>query len=123
MQTNIYQAGFDAAWEIDVFGGTRRAIQAAEADYEASVEARRDTYVGLLAEIARNYVELRQFQNQIRIANENLDTQKASLALTQERFRAGVTTQLDVSRAGPGGGNRGGNPDAGCADASRRSTT
>jgi len=91
--------GFDAAWEIDVFGGTRRTIQAADADYEASIEARRDTYVRLLAEIARNYVELRQFQNQIRIATENLKTQQASLSLTQERFRAGVTTQLDVSRA------------------------
>ena len=99
VQTNIYQAGFDAAWEIDVFGGTRRTIQAADADYEASIEARRDTYVRLLAEIARNYVELRQFQNQIRIATENLKTQQASLSLTQERFRAGVTTQLDVSRA------------------------
>ena len=99
VQTNIYQAGFDAAWEIDVFGGTRRSMEAADADYQASVEARRDVYVSLLAEVARNYVELRQFQNQIRIANENLETQRASLSLTQERFRAGVTTQLDVSRA------------------------
>jgi len=99
VETNIYQAGFDASWEIDIFGGTRRSIEAAEADYKASVESRNDVYVSLLAEVARNYVELRQTQNQIRITNENLDTQKASLALTQERFRAGVTTQLDVSRA------------------------
>jgi multidrug efflux system outer membrane protein len=56
-------------------------------------------YVSLLAEVARNYVEVRQFQNEIRIAEENLKSQKDSLALTEERFHAGVTTQLDVSRA------------------------
>jgi NodT family efflux transporter outer membrane factor (OMF) lipoprotein len=99
VETNIYQAGFDASWEVDIFGGVRRSVEAAEADYQASVEARRDVYVSLLAEIARNYVELRGFQSEIRIAQENLKSQQDSLALTQERFRAGVTTQLDVSRA------------------------
>lgn len=99
VETNIYQAGFDAAWEIDLFGGIRRTVEAAEADFQAAVEDRRDVYVTLLAEVARNYVELRQFQNQIRIAQENLKSQRDSLALTEERSRAGVTTQLDVSRA------------------------
>jgi NodT family efflux transporter outer membrane factor (OMF) lipoprotein len=99
VETNIYQAGFDASWEIDMFGGVRRSVEAATADYQASIENRRDVYVSLLAEVARNYVEVRQFQNEIRIAEENLKSQKDSLALTEERFHAGVTTQLDVSRA------------------------
>ncbi|HEY8750956.1 MAG TPA: efflux transporter outer membrane subunit [Tepidisphaeraceae bacterium] len=99
VETNIYQAGFDASWEIDIFGGIRRTVEASNADYEASIEDRRDVYVSLLAEVARNYVEVRQFQNEIRIAQENLKSQRDSLALTEERFHAGVTTQLDVSRA------------------------
>jgi NodT family efflux transporter outer membrane factor (OMF) lipoprotein len=99
VETNIYQAGFDASWEIDVFGGTRRAIEESNYDLEASIEDRRAVYVSLLAEVARNYVELRQYQKQIQIAQENLKSQRQVLALTQDRFNAGVTTQLDVSRA------------------------
>ncbi|HSZ54943.1 MAG TPA: efflux transporter outer membrane subunit [Tepidisphaeraceae bacterium] len=99
VETNIYQAGFDASWEIDVFGGIRRSVEAANGDLEASVEDRRSVYVTLLSEVARNYVELRQYQKQIQIAQENLNSQKQVLALTQDRFNAGVTTQLDVSRA------------------------
>jgi multidrug efflux system outer membrane protein len=99
VETNIYQAGFDASWEIDVFGGTRRGIEESTADLQASIEDRRSVYVTLLSEMARNYVELRQYQKQIQIAQENLNSQRQVLALTQDRFNAGVTTQLDVSRA------------------------
>lgn len=99
VESNIYQAGFDASWEIDVFGGTRRSIEEATDDFQATIEDRRAVYVTLLAEVARNYVELRQYQKQIQIAQENLKSQKQVLALTQDRFDAGVTTQLDVSRA------------------------
>ena len=99
VETNIYQAGFDASWEIDIFGGIRRSVEAANADLQASIEDRRSVYVTLLAEVARNYVELRQYQHELQIARDNLNTQQASMNLTQERFRAGVTTQLDVSRA------------------------
>jgi NodT family efflux transporter outer membrane factor (OMF) lipoprotein len=98
VQSNIYQAGFDASWEIDVFGGTRRAIEESTDDLQATIEDRRSVYVTLLAEVARNYVELRQYQKQIQIAQDNLASQKQVLALTQDRFNAGVTTQLDVSR-------------------------
>jgi outer membrane protein, multidrug efflux system len=97
--TDLYQAGFDAAWEIDIFGGTRRSIEAANADYQAAIEDRRDVYISLLAEVARNYVELRGLQRQIAIAQDNLKSQQHSLSLTQDRFKAGVTTQLDVARA------------------------
>ena len=97
--TDLYQVGFDASWELDVFGGVRRGVEAATADYQAAVEDRRDVLVTLMAEVARNYMELRGYQREIEIAQQNLAAQQQTLALTQDRFRAGVTTQLDVSRA------------------------
>lgn len=97
--TDLYQVGFDAAWEIDIFGGVRRSIEAANAEYQAAIEDRRDVYISLLSEVAVNYVELRGFQRQIAIAQDNLKSQQQTLSLTQDRFRAGVTTQLDVARA------------------------
>ncbi|HVE39802.1 MAG TPA: efflux transporter outer membrane subunit [Planctomycetota bacterium] len=98
-QSNFYQAGFDAAWEIDVFGGIRRGIEAADAEVEASVEGRRDVLVTLLAEVARNYIEVRGLQAEIGIARQNLEAQKKTLELTQARFQAGRATELDVVRA------------------------
>jgi multidrug efflux system outer membrane protein len=98
-QSNFYQAGFDASWEIDVFGGIRRTLEAADAEVDASVEARRDVMVTLLAEVARNYIEIRGLQTQIGIARQNLDAQKRTLELTQARFQAGRAAELDVVRA------------------------
>jgi NodT family efflux transporter outer membrane factor (OMF) lipoprotein len=98
-EQNFYQAGFDSAWEIDLFGGNRRNVEAATADLAAAVESRRDTLVTLLAEVARNYVELRGFQRQIVIAQENLRAQQQTLDLTRDRLRAGIATDLDVARA------------------------
>jgi NodT family efflux transporter outer membrane factor (OMF) lipoprotein len=98
-QSNFYQAGFDASWEIDVFGGLRRGLEAADASVDASVEARRDVLVTLLAEVARNYIEVRGLQAQVAIARQNLDAQKKTLELTQARFQAGRATELDVVRA------------------------
>ena len=97
--TDLYQAGFDATWEIDIFGGVRRSIEAANADYEAAIEDRRDVLVSLMSEVARNYIELRGYQREIQITQENLKSQQQTLKLTQDRFRAGVTTDLDVARA------------------------
>ena len=98
-QSSFYQAGFDASWEIDVFGGIRRSVEAADAEVEASVEARRDVLVTLLAEVARNYIEVRGLQSEIAIARQNLEAQKKTLELTQARFQAGRTAELDVVRA------------------------
>lgn len=99
IEQNLYQVGFDASWEVDVFGGVRRNIEAANADIQAAVENRRDVLVTLLAEIARNYVDLRSFQHQSAIARENLVAQRGSLELTRTRFAAGLATELDVSQA------------------------
>jgi NodT family efflux transporter outer membrane factor (OMF) lipoprotein len=97
--TNQYFAGFDAAWELDIFGGVRRSVEAADADLQASVEARRDVLVTLTAEVARNYIGLRAFQERISIANRNLDAQKHSAKLTRQRFEAGLASGLDVANA------------------------
>jgi NodT family efflux transporter outer membrane factor (OMF) lipoprotein len=96
---NQYQAGFDASWELDVFGGTRRAVQAATADLEATIEGQRGVVLSVLAEVARNYVELRGYQQELIIARQNLQTQRQTLQLTLDRRKVGEATQLDVSRA------------------------
>jgi hypothetical protein len=98
-ENDVYQAGFDASWEIDVFGGTRRAAQSARAEVGASEFGRRDTLVTLLGEVARNYVDVRGFQRRIAIANENIAAQTNALAITQDRFAKGLTSDLDVQQA------------------------
>jgi len=98
-ENNVYQAGFDAAWEIDVFGGARRATEASRAGVAAAEFGRRDMLVSLLGEVARNYVEARGFQRQLMIAGENIKAQEDVLAITQDRFRHGLTSDLDVQQA------------------------
>jgi len=97
-ETNIFQQGFDASWEIDFFGGKRHALEAATADVAATEEARRDTLVSLLAEVARNYGELRGAQRRLEIAVRNIDQQADTLHLTKVRAEAGLGTELDVER-------------------------
>jgi multidrug efflux system outer membrane protein len=97
--TNIWQAGFDASWEIDLFGGQRREIEAAKADFQAAVEDRRDALVSLTAEVARDYYEMRGYQQRLRYARRNLGLQQDTLALTQSLRNAGFNSALDVSRA------------------------
>jgi len=97
-ESSVYQFGFDASWEIDFFGGRRRALEAATADVAAVGEARRDTLVSLLAEVARNYSELRGYQRRLDITNQNIDLQQDSLNLTRVRADAGLGTQFDVER-------------------------
>ncbi|HEX4054889.1 MAG TPA: efflux transporter outer membrane subunit [Tepidisphaeraceae bacterium] len=96
--TDLYQAGFDASWEIDVFGGQRRAIEAANADTAAALEDRRDIMVSLVAEVARNYIQLRTAQLESSIAEQNLHDQQDTLDLTRSRYQAGFATELDVAR-------------------------
>ena len=98
-QNDLYQAGFDAGWEVDVFGGNRRSIEAAEDDLELQVNARRNALVTLTAEVARDYVLLRGYQLQLQFANSNLASERSTLELTRSRFRAGLTSDLDVANA------------------------
>lgn len=98
-ENNVYQAGFDASWEIDVFGGKRRAKEAAGAEVSASEFGRRDVLVTLLGDVARNYVDLRGYQQQLAIASENIQVQEKSLAITRDRFAKGLGSDLDVQQA------------------------
>jgi multidrug efflux system outer membrane protein len=98
LDQNLYRTGFDANWEIDVFGGVRRSVEAADATIEVTVEDRRDVLVTLLGEVARNYIDLRGFQRQLAVARANLKTQQDTLELTQVRFQAGLASDLDVAQ-------------------------
>jgi NodT family efflux transporter outer membrane factor (OMF) lipoprotein len=96
---SIYQPGFDASWELDLWGHVRRQIEAAGAQVEAAEYQRRDMLVSTLAELAHDYIELRGAQAQIAISNENLKTINDILALTKTRAARGLTSQLDVENA------------------------
>jgi NodT family efflux transporter outer membrane factor (OMF) lipoprotein len=92
-------AAFDATWELDVFGGTRRALEAARADHEASVADRRALLVLLLGELARRYIELRGFDALEDTVARNLETQRETRDLTEAQARVGLASDLDVERA------------------------
>ncbi len=96
---DIYQYGFDASWEPDLWGQVRRSIEASRATLQASDEARRAALLSALAEVARDYIDLRGAQEQLRIARDNVRTSQQGLRLTQQRAAAGVTTDLDVANA------------------------
>jgi NodT family efflux transporter outer membrane factor (OMF) lipoprotein len=96
---DLYQYGFDAAWEPDIWGKVRREMESSGAQVYASADARRGVLLTALAEVARDYIDLRGTQEQLRIARENLHTAQQGLKLTQDRAAAGVTTDLDVANA------------------------
>lgn len=95
----LYSAQFDASWELDIFGGKRRALEAAEASIEASREDLRDVQVSLLAEVALNYIEIRSDQARLAIAQKNLETQTETWRIARWRRNAGLVTQLDEDQA------------------------
>ena len=99
IRSNLYQAGFDASWEIDFFGGIRRTIEAANANYQAVAEDRADVTLTLLAEVARDYIDLRGAQRRIEVAQKNLAIERDLLALTQSLLTAGLAPQQDLLRA------------------------
>jgi NodT family efflux transporter outer membrane factor (OMF) lipoprotein len=98
-ENDVYQAGFDASWEIDVFGGKRRATESARAQVAAAQFGEREVLVTLLGEVARNYVEARGYQRRLEIARDNIRAQEQSLAIVQNRFTNGLTSDLDVQQA------------------------
>ncbi|HTP84248.1 MAG TPA: efflux transporter outer membrane subunit [Alphaproteobacteria bacterium] len=96
---NQYQYGFDASWEIDLFGRIRRSVEAADADGAASVENSRDVLVSLVGEVARIYIDLRGAQLRLTILEDNLKTQRDALDLARDRRNAGTGIDLDVANA------------------------
>ncbi|MFV1979744.1 MAG: efflux transporter outer membrane subunit [Rhodothermia bacterium] len=94
-----FLGGLNASWEIDVFGRIRRDVESATASLEASVEDYRDVLVTLYAEVALSYIDVRTFQMRREFATANAEGQRGSLGLTRDRFRAGLTSALDVAQA------------------------
>ncbi len=94
-----YQLGFDASWEIDIFGETRRRKESARDTEAAAVEDRRAVLVSLTAAVATTYVSYRGTEARLQIATEDLDTARQIQALTLRSFNAGQTSHLDVSEA------------------------
>ncbi len=96
---DLYEASFDATWELDLFGHVRRSVQAATAQFSAAEATRLDVLVSVTAEVARNYLELRGLQNQLAVARRNADVQTETLKITQSRLVGGRGTDFDVSRS------------------------
>lgn len=96
---NLFELGFDALWEVDLFGRQRRRLEAASADLEGAEELYRQSLVTLTSELARTYVEYRNLQNQLRITRSNLESQRHTLKLTERLNAEGVGTRHDVVRA------------------------
>lgn len=95
----FYTTGFDAVWEADIFGGIRRSVEAAQDELDAQQDAERGAVVSIIAEVARNYVELRTAQQRVLIARENIRIQTETAALATRLRGAGIVGDLDVARA------------------------
>ena len=93
------EVGFNVSWELDLWGRFRRAIEAADADLDASVANFDDVLVVLLADVSSNYIQYRTFQERVGIARRNVESQSRSYQLAQDKFKAGATTERDVQQS------------------------
>jgi NodT family efflux transporter outer membrane factor (OMF) lipoprotein len=98
-KSSYFQAGLDASWELDFFGGVRRNVEASQADLQAAVEDRRDVLVTLLGDVGTNYLNLRCFQQQIDIARSNLKSQRRTVEIVRRKHQAGLVSALDLANA------------------------
>ena len=94
---DVFQAGFDAAWELDLWGRVRRSIESATAAAQASDEDLHDARLSLVAEVVRTYLDLRGVQEQLRIANADVSLSADLVELTEYRVKGGVVDELDLS--------------------------
>lgn len=96
---DLFQSGFDASWELDFWGRVRRQVESARAALDVSTEARRDTLLSALAEVARDYVQLRGVQRSLQITNESIAIARQSVRITRDRAAGGLATELDAVNA------------------------
>jgi NodT family efflux transporter outer membrane factor (OMF) lipoprotein len=96
---DLFKAGFDAAWEIDIFGGNRRATESARASFEAEGLSLNDAWVSLTAEVCRQYIELRTVQQRIAVARANLKLQSETYDIVKSRLDIGIGDELSVSQS------------------------
>jgi len=99
MTRNLYSADFDAGWELDIFGGVRRSVEAAQANLEATEENLHDVLVSLLAEVALNYVDVRTLQTRLAAVETNLKAQQDIYELNLSRYHAGLIDELAVQQS------------------------
>ncbi|MFP3613862.1 efflux transporter outer membrane subunit [Paraburkholderia sp. SIMBA_050] len=97
--TNLWQAGFDASWELDLFGRVRRSVEAANAQTEAAVESRNDALLSLEAEVAQTYMQLRGAQALRDITTSLVEQQRDVVRLTQSQAKVGLASEADVKSA------------------------
>jgi NodT family efflux transporter outer membrane factor (OMF) lipoprotein len=95
---NIFKTGFDASWELDLFGGRRREAESAGAELDASLISSEAVLISTLAEIANTYVDIRRYQSQLNIALETVESDKKTTGITKQLFDDGKTAGIDVSR-------------------------
>ncbi len=96
---SLYATGFNASWELDFWGRYRRTIEGATAEVDAAIEGYGETLVMLLSEVASNYVQMRTFEQRLAYARRNVEIQKGSTKLAEERFKNGAATELDTRQA------------------------
>ena len=96
---NVYSLGFDAVWEVDIWGKFRRNVESGLGALEASIASYDDVLVSLTAEVARTYVAIRTFEERLEIARENVRIQNRSLQIAEARFKGGEVSELDVAQA------------------------
>jgi NodT family efflux transporter outer membrane factor (OMF) lipoprotein len=96
---STYDIGLDAAWELDVWGKFRRAVQTGVASLEASIADYDDILVSLTSEVANTFIRLRTSEERLEVARQNVVIQKRSLEIADVRFKAGAVTELDVTQA------------------------
>jgi len=94
-----WSLALDASWEIDLWGKIRRGIESASAQVDASIAGYDDVMVSLFAEVAVTYISIRGFDEQIAVANENIEVQKRAVFLAQEKYNVGKTSLLDLKQA------------------------
>lgn len=94
----LYLAGFDASWEVDLFGGTRRAIEAAQAQAQSSQARLADAQVQLAAELVQTYADLRDQQARLALVDASVDIEQQALDLTRQRRSRGVASQLQLEQ-------------------------
>lgn len=96
---NFYSVGGSLSWELDVLGGVRRAVESSDASLQATEESYRDFMVLLIAEVANNYLDLRTLDERILLAKQNIENQRDSLKIAEERFNAGLVPKQDTTQA------------------------
>jgi NodT family efflux transporter outer membrane factor (OMF) lipoprotein len=98
LRSDLYELGFDASWELDLFGGLRRGVEAADADLRAAEEALRDVLVSISGDVAREYVEMRGGARELEIVRETIGALEELRAIVVERVDSGLTPELDLAR-------------------------